>query len=499
MTLCNFCSGQKLRLTFKLCLISFTTLILGACGSSDSENGTGLVKFYNASPTSPSVYLTLDEDLDSDEDDEFEQTFLSIGYGNALKNTEVPEGEYFYELGWKDGDSSERSELEIITESNLQIRNESITLVVLSNDIKTPEVKLFDIGIIDDESDVDNDLFNLRFLNVSPEYTQIDLYMSKSDETFNQAVLMGTLDYLSLTDNVKIKEDDYIFYITAAGGSDILFQSTEVSYQYNGQYIITVRPNDGVSSTPFVIDNIGNSFVATYQSVDAEARFRIYNGLQENQLMPAYTGAIDVNVVNGSTTTTADIQDLSLGQFSAAFVVDQGDYSLSVYNAEDDVNLVSSQLFSLPENTDRTVFFYMIEQDIDDDGDGEIEETEAKLVSKIVDNSTRERIYEHEVKMLNLAYNADITSVTFSFVKSDEVIETATLRRSTSIGEAQALVLVNNTYNVYAIGKVDGVDYILANQLLTLDETSGELFLLLETDVSSATGYRMRFVPQLAE
>jgi len=445
------------------------------------------------------VYLTLDENLDSDEDDEFEQTFLSIGYGNALKNVEVPDGQYFYELAWKDGDSNERSELEIIAESNLQIRNEIITLVVLSNDIETPEVTLFDIDIIDDESDVDNDLFNLRFLNVSPEYAKIDLYMSKSDETFNQAVLMGTLDYLSLTDNVKIKEDDYIFYITAAGGSDILFQSTEVSYQYNGQYIITVRPNDGVSSSPFVIDNVGNTFVATYQTVDAEARFRIYNGLQENELMPAYTGAIDITVENGSATTSVNIQDLSLGQFSAAFVVAQGDYSLSVHNADDDVNLVNSQLFSLPENTDRTVFFYIIEQDIDEDGDGEIEETEAKLVSAIVENSTRERIYEHEVKMLNLAYNADITNVTFSFVKSDEVIETATLRRSTTIGKPQALVLVNNTYNVYAIGKVDGVDYILASQLLTLDETSGELFLLFESDVSSATGYQMRFVPQGGE
>jgi hypothetical protein len=159
----------------------------------------------------------LDEDLDSDADDEFEQTFSSVAYGSALSNRDVPEGQYFYELGWQDEDSSARNDLEIIAESNLQIRNDRMTLVVMSNDIETPEISFFDIEMIDDDNDVDNDLFNLRFLNVAVDNPQVDIYMSKSDETFNEAQLMGTLDYLSLTDNVKLDEDQYIFYITAPG------------------------------------------------------------------------------------------------------------------------------------------------------------------------------------------------------------------------------------------------------------------------------------------
>ena len=494
--------GQPIRLTF----LPLAALFLSACGSS-SDDGAGFVKFYNGSPNAPDVFLTLDEDLDSDADDEFEQTFSSVGYGSALSNREVPEGQYFYELGWQDEDSSARSDLEIIAESTLQIRNESMTLVVMSNDIETPEITFFDVAVIDDDDDVDNDLFNLRFLNVSVDNPQVDLYMSKSDETFNEAELMGTLDYLSLTDNVKLEEDQYIFYITAPGSTDVLFESTEVSYQFSSQYVVMVRPSDGAGSTPFVIDNVGNSSVATYQAVDAEARFRVYNGMQTNDLLPEYTGMIDVNFSGFSGSEIPQVSDLSIGEFSTAFTVDNGDYSMSVDNAIDDINLVNSQLLSLPENTDRTVFLYMVEEyvdedgdgDYDEDGDGQIDEIEAKLATAIVANSTRDRIYDHEVKVLNLVYNEDIARVTFYFVKSDEIIETAEQRRSTTLGNPETLVLLNNTYDVFAIATIDGTDIILDNQTLTLDEESDEQFLLLESDIASATGYRMRFVSQIVE
>lgn len=90
------------------CAILFVALLaVTGCSSSDEE-GEGLVKFYNGSPNSPAVFLTLDQDLNSDADDEFEQTFPSVSYGNELSNRDVPEGQYFYELAWQDEDSSAR-------------------------------------------------------------------------------------------------------------------------------------------------------------------------------------------------------------------------------------------------------------------------------------------------------------------------------------------------------------------------------------------------------
>ena len=44
-------------------------------------------------------------------------------------------------------------------------------------------------------SDDDNDLFNLRVLNMHPDSVGAELYMSKSDETFNEAESIEQLAY----------------------------------------------------------------------------------------------------------------------------------------------------------------------------------------------------------------------------------------------------------------------------------------------------------------
>lgn len=481
-------------------------LSISACGSNSDEDGTGFLKFYNASPNAPAIFITIDENLDEDADGEVEQTYANINYGRALSNQEVSTGTYFYELAWQDEESSARSDLEIVFEDNLRVEDDAITLVVMSDDILNPQVSVFTIPIVDDEDDTDDDLFNIRFLNASPLDTAIDIYMSKSDETFNESELMGTFSYLELSENVKREEDQYIFYITLAGSDDILFESAEVSYPFSSQYVVVIRPSEGAGQSPFVVDNMGNTSITEYQAADAEARFRVYNGMQLNDLLPEYTGELNIASDIQSDSEEVIVSNLALNGFSDSFTVDNGDYSLSVNNAADNVALLQNQLLSLPENTDRTVFYYLTEEyvdedgdgDFDEDGDGEIDEIEAKLTTSIVENSTRDRIYDHEIKMLNLAYNDDFSRATFYFVKSDEIIETAEERRSTTIGSPETLVLLNNTYQVYAIAEIDNNEIILDSFSLTLDEDSEELFLVLEEDITAATGYRMQLFPQIS-
>ena len=59
----------------KMAVLFSGAALLSACGGSSSDDTKGYIKFYNASSDSPGIYLTLDENLDEDEDDEFEQTF----------------------------------------------------------------------------------------------------------------------------------------------------------------------------------------------------------------------------------------------------------------------------------------------------------------------------------------------------------------------------------------------------------------------------------------
>ena len=496
-------------LLLKICCVCLVIFTLSACGSdSDEEDEPGFIKLYNASPNSPNIFLTLDEELDTDDDDEFEQTFSSVAYGNALRDAEVPSRDYIIELAWQDEDSSLRTDLEIIFEGTVSVPAETTVMYVLTENFPNPVISKFEIPVIDDDTDTDDDLFNIRFLNLHPDYPNIDIYMSKSDETFNEAVLMGTQQYLSLSESTKLDEDQYTFYITNAGSTDILFTSVEVSYPFSAQYVLAVRPNFGADTTPFVIDNIGRTSEAEYQASNAQSTFRLYNGIQVDDLIPNYDGAIAVSSAEPLYPETSFVQlteNLATGEFTENFVTNNGDYEFNIKIAGTDEFLLQNQLVSLPSNAQRTLFYYTTKTAVDEDGDGNIDENgdgiidenEAIVQTLVVSNSNQNRLYDHEIEIINLVDSDDFTGVSFYFVKSDENIETADNRRTVGQATLQNVVLRNNTYEVYAIASIDGRDIILKSELLVLDEDSNEQFLIFEVNENTASGYLMTFVDQI--
>jgi hypothetical protein len=495
-------------LLLKLCGVSLIIFTLSACGSSSDDDEPGYIKLYNASPNSPNIFLTLDEDLDSDDDDEIEQTLSSVGYGDTIRDVEVPSQSYIVELAWQDEDSSLRTDLEIIFTETLSVPAETTVMYVLTENFPAPVISKFEIPVVDDDTDTDDDLFNIRFLNLHPDYPSIDIYMSKSDETFNEAVLMGTQQYLSLSDNAKLDEDQYIFYITTAGSNDILFTSVEVSYPYSTQYVLAIRPNFGADTTPFVIDNIGRTSHVEYQASDAQSTFRLYNGIQINDLIPNYAGSIAESSAEPLYPETSFVQlteNLAAGEFTESVMTDNGDYEFNITIADTDEFLLQNQLVSMPANAQRTLFYYTTKTAVDEDGDGDIDENgdgiidenEAIVQTLVVNNSNQNRLYDHEIEIINLVDSDDFTGVSFYFVKSDESIETADNRRTVGLATLQSVVLRNNTYEVYAIADIDGRDIILKSQLLVLDEDSGEQFLIFEENENTASGYLMTFVDQI--
>ena len=54
------CHINTIKSISALCSI----VLLSACGGSDETDTETYIKFYNASPDSPSIYMTLDEDSD---------------------------------------------------------------------------------------------------------------------------------------------------------------------------------------------------------------------------------------------------------------------------------------------------------------------------------------------------------------------------------------------------------------------------------------------------
>ncbi|MEH6713092.1 MAG: DUF4397 domain-containing protein [Paraglaciecola polaris] len=482
--------------------IGLAVLSLTGCGSSDDDS-TGYIRFYNASYNAPAVYLTVDEDLDEDDDDEVEITYSSVQFGSVTSNNALDNDTYWVELGWQDEESNDRSDLEVIYQEQHKIKKDYITFVALTDDIRDPTVLTFDIPVVDDDDDDDDDLFNLRFLNLNTNYASVDVYMSEDNETFNEAEFVSTVELNSLTDNIKVEQDQYIFYITEPGGSEPIFTSEDISYSVVSQYVVALRDNVGVGSSPFTIDSIGTNSVTELNDVNSEASFGFYNGIATNRYIPDYSGVVDLNVdlIDDS---KLKVEDLAYGEFSNTTTTSNGDYSFDIYNADNDTLFIHDALLSLEENADNMVFIYAKTDAIDDDEDDIIDENEDGIVddyesiikSITITKSTSTSIYSHGIKVVNLSDSDDFSRVKFYFVESDEVISTADNTLSVLQESNSSISLINNTYSVYAIATIEDTDIIMDSFQLTLDEDSVEQFLIFEADDSSSTGFRMTLVHQ---
>lgn len=403
-------------------------LFLCGCGSSsDDSTDLGQIKFYNASSNAPAVYLTIDEDIETSDDEEIEITFSAVAYGDALNSTEVVANSYFYELAWQDGESSERDELTLLVEGNLQVTTESTQLVTLSGDVQNPIVNVFAIAEIDESDDDTYDRFNLNLVNLSSHEQAVDVYVSDDDETFNEAVLIHSSAANTLSDNIKLDQGNYIVYLVESGDDTPVFQSSAIPFLYSAQYVIAIRDNAGAGSSPYAIDKLSSTSVTNYADVNAQAAYRIYNGIAEQDLLDNYQGSIDVDA-HGETSDKV-ITALDYKDVSASIVVTSGDYSLDVVDSETGEYLQRNHLLSLPQNINKTVFLYSDEvaQDpdgdgnVDEDGDGIVDEYKVNIHSLAIEDSVTASIYDHTLTPINLVDSEDFSSITVYFVKSDEI------------------------------------------------------------------------------
>ncbi|WP_133470175.1 DUF4397 domain-containing protein [Paraglaciecola marina] len=483
--------------------IGLSVFILSSC-SSGSDSKTGYIKFYNASPNAPEIFLTVDENLDDDDDDEIEVTYGAIEYTEVSGNNSLDTGNYYIELAWQDEESSDRSDLEIIYEDSVKITSEDIKFISLSGDITEPDVLIFDIEVIDDDDDDDDDLFNIRLLNLHDDYQSVDLYASLDNETFNEAEFLGNVNYHELTDNMKLDQDQYIFYITLPGETDVLYTSVDQDYSVVSQYVIVIRDNTGVGSADFTIDSIGTNGITELADVDSEAEFGFYNAISTDDYLPEYQGQIDIEVTLDDDGDVV-IDDLEKGEFSASTITANGDYSFDVKNSADGEIYISDALLSLQENADSTIFLYGRKDAIDDDEDGVTDENEDGIVddyeivikSLALTKNSSSSIYSHGIQVVNLADSDDFSRVTFYFVLNDEVIDTADNLLSVLQENSGSLTLLNNTYDIFAVATIDGTETVLDSMNLVLDENSQELYLIFEQDIDASSGFSMKLINQV--
>jgi hypothetical protein len=485
--------------------IGLFTLSLSGCGSSSDDSKNGYIQLYNWSSNAPGIHLTVNK---NDDDDFDEITHSAITFTSISSRFTYESDTYDIGLAWQD-QYNNLYDLENLYESQLKVNSDTVEFIVITEDIKSPNVLSYQISVrSDDEISDDNndDVFNIRVLNMHTWPDNIDLYYSESDETFNEATLVNETAYAEMSSNQKLEQSDYIFYLSSAGSTEVLYTSQAISFPYASEYILVIRPNMGVGTSPFTLDKVSTTSIIEYPDTNAEASYRVYNGIIEHELLPDYVDTFDFHL--DGTDNITDVSVLSFGKFSSSTITESGDYSMSLVTSNTQEPIISHHLLALNENTDKTIFFYLLEEavdedsdgDIDENGDGHIDEIAITVNSLIVDNQPSESIYSHKISVINLIDQDEIiddfTSIKVYFVRSYEIIDTTEQYLTATFANPSTIELLNNTYTVYTIGKLDTSDIILSATELVLDEESNSQFMILEKESSSGTGYRVRFANQ---
>ncbi len=504
MNIVNYSSKKLFTYLFITAIASFS---LTGCNSSDEE-GVGFIQLYNLSANAPAIYLTVDQ---YDNNDFNEKTHSAISFTKISSRLTYDSDTYDLKLAWQ-SESNNQYDLETVYQDQLRVDNDNVQLIVISQDIKNPSVMVYEIPLRDEDEindDNDDEVFNISVLNMHNDSAGIDIYYSESDETFNQAELLSQATYSQMSARHKIAQDDYIFYLTIAGSNEVLFESPDIAFAYASDYIMVIRENQGAGSSPFVLDRISTSSIEEYVDSNAEASYRVFNGIVQHELLPDYQQSFDFHL-NGID-DTSEIASLDFGQFSQSLVIASGDYSMTAVTPELQSPIISNHLLVLNENTDKTVFFYLLEKAVDEDGDGDIDENgdgdiddiEITVNSLVVDNNQSSSIYQHQMKVVNLIDQDEIidnfSSIKVYFVRNDETIESAAQSLTALFATPSSVNLLNNTYNVYVIGRLDSSDIILSSTQITLDEASVDQFIILEKNAETATGYTMTFANQTSD
>lgn len=477
--------------------LSILALIISvvACSSDDDNtDNVNYIQFYNASSNSPAMFLSVDEDLDNDDDDEYEKTFSAVDFAEVSARTEVDAQNYYFELAWQEDDSSSRSDLTMIYQEQLTVTKNEILFLTLLGDVSEARVVSYKIPIIDDDEDDDNEQFNVQVLNVSDRGTNLGLYYSLDDETYNEAHLLTTVNDEELSDNIKLDVQQYRFYIVDLNSDTLLYESTEISLLAARQYLFAIRDSQGASTDELSIDIIRDSYLYSFETVEADSTLRFYNGLK--------TEIVDIEVANSS--TEHSLEDVTFGSMSEELVLLSDDYQMTFISDEDESALLSNLILSVAANQSNTIFLYHSYENVDDDNDGNVDENEDGQVDEIreilstlvVNNDLRERLYGSSVNIINLVDSDDFYNVEFFFVLSDEIIDTAETTKTVLNAGSASVELLNNTYDIVAIAQIDNNDIVVAQQTLTIDETVNNLFLILEADETSGTDYHLRVISQ---
>lgn len=400
------------------------TSVLSACGSS-SDGGSesypeAYIQFYNVSPNSALTSLVVDGDAVS-----------SSTYGDTTALYTYEGGDYEVELSWEDSDGQDF----VISEMDINLSNGQKTLLIMGGDFDAPDIVDFEFN----RSELEDEFYIYGMSAISESVTY-DLYIADSGAPFSAANFIANTNYMqpeqlqywdNSDDQFAWPTGDYVLYLTEPGSEEVLFESQEVSFNFESDYFISVRNTTGANTDNLVIDIILNSTnSAAEQHVTATAQFRVYNALNDNV-------NLDIAISDGVDEFTSSVTG---GQLSAFTSVEFGDYQISATSIDSQSNETQfnfdDRLMTLNQGDSKTVVVF--------------EDPNLGLTSLTMDDSTLPQSFQHQVSIANLL--PEFNDIDIYFVRNDETIDSAQYKTSgLDYADSRSITVPNDYYSIVVV------------------------------------------------
>ncbi|WP_419571756.1 DUF4397 domain-containing protein [Rheinheimera sp.] len=439
-----------------LCLSA--SLLLTACGGSGSSEGndtypSSYLQFYNASYNSATTNVTLTNSSDA------ESSLGSAYFGDSTSVVTMDPGTYGVELSYYDNSGDEIT----VKEDSVTTKKSQKTILMMAGDYASPQL----LNLSFERDDELDEQFNLYVVNLLGQNRNVDLYLSKSTEDFDKAVLIGTVGQYANTKKSTYDLGSYIVYVTEAGTRNLLLQSPVYPFSYETDYVLALRDNSGPLKAKIALDLIGNTTsVYTLEDVNANAQFRVYNSLND------FTNA---NVYLGTTSSAPVMTGLTPDTLTSYLELPHGDYRASL-KAENG-SLIPNGLLTLNQGQSKTLVFYR--------------DASGSATSLTVTDSQTPQVYDFIFNVVNVI--PDFDNVSLYFVASNKTMETTSyyinsLNKATAVSKT----LPADTYRVLLVRRDSNNNKTLLDQTdpITL-ETGASYLLVAEKDPDTETGYKV--------
>lgn len=209
--------------------------------------GKGTIRALNAIVGSPQVDFRIERQLLS-----------SLSYQETSSGARFDDFDYIFNFETSFfGDSGART----ISSTALKVETGRDYTLVLTGEVTAPAVTVWEAG--ERTWSGTETVFEIRFAHTAASVGSVDVYFAPDGTPPATGEERGTLNFGEVLPALDIEAGDYVMTVTTAGDdTDILFQTTDVTYSSQNALILTILDGDELSTAPIVarlINATGNA------------------------------------------------------------------------------------------------------------------------------------------------------------------------------------------------------------------------------------------------